>query len=112
MRSDIFSNPDATQMFPVSFFCVGAALFVINFLQTLSKEGLIRLNLSTRRWEYDLSKIRLTEIPADVVQYLTMQMTKLHQNNIQVALKVASCFGSQFGEFKSFSFVLLSPRRA
>mmetsp|Transcript_2684 Transcript_2684/g.4975 ORF Transcript_2684/g.4975 Transcript_2684/m.4975 type:complete len:104 (+) Transcript_2684:1134-1445(+) len=38
----------------------------------------------------------MTEIPADVVQYLTMQMTKLHQNNIQVALKVASCFGSQF----------------
>ena len=40
----------------------------------------------------------MAAIPDDVVQYLTMQMTKLHQNNTQVALKVAACLGSQFGE--------------
>jgi len=46
--------------------------------------------------EYDLSKIRMTEIPPDVVKYLTIQMSKLYQNNAQVALKVAACFGTEF----------------
>ncbi|KAL7540418.1 hypothetical protein ACHAXR_012736 [Thalassiosira sp. AJA248-18] len=74
----------------------GSALFVRNFLLSLSKDGLIWFNLSTQRWEYDLSKIRMTEVPPDVVKYLTMQMSLLYQNNAQVALKVAACFGTEF----------------
>ena len=66
----------------------GAALFITNFLRTLSRDGLIRFNLSTRRWEYDLQQIFKTVIPPDVRQFLTMQMTKLGHYQC-LALKVS-----------------------
>ncbi len=73
----------------------GVVLFVINLLKSLCEEGLLRFNLSSRRWEYDKRRIETSTINADVsgvTMYLNQQMTRL-EHKIQLGLKVAACFG-------------------
>jgi len=73
----------------------GAALFLVNFLQSLGEEGVIRFNLSKRRNEYDIGHIRRKEVPAGAVLYMKSQMSKL-LSGYSLALKVASCLGHEF----------------
>ncbi|KAL7537767.1 hypothetical protein ACHAXR_008044 [Thalassiosira sp. AJA248-18] len=73
----------------------GAPMYVVNFLQSLCEEGLIRFNLTDRRWEYQIKGILLKELPEGVVQYLTSQMEKLPQS-YRLVLKVAACLGHSF----------------
>ena len=73
----------------------GIILFVLKFLKSLNDEGLLWFSMTSRRWEFDLNKIRPKEISDDVVQHMTQQMTRLSQR-MQVALKVAACLGPNF----------------
>ena len=73
----------------------GIILFVLKFLKSLNDEGLLWFSMTSRRWEFDLNKIRPKEISDDVVQHMTQQMTRLSQR-MQMALKVAACLGPNF----------------
>ena len=73
----------------------GCPNYLVNFLRSLEREGLIRFSLATRRWEYSLARIMRTDIPNEIVEYMTMQMSKLPQS-YQLALKLASCLGHSF----------------
>eukprot|EP00804_Cyclotella_cryptica_P016522 CCRYP_004731-RA/>CCRYP_004731-RA protein AED:0.12 eAED:0.12 QI:171/1/1/1/0.77/0.7/10/1096/934 len=73
----------------------GVVLFVLKFLKSLNVEGLLWFSLTSRRWEFDTSKIRRKEISTDVVTYMTNRMTRL-PNEIQSGLKFAACLGTKF----------------
>ena len=63
----------------------GSPLFCLNFLS----DGLIRFNLTTRRWDYDRKSILMKEIQLSVVQYMKSQKEKLPLS-YRLVLKLAS----------------------
>lgn len=71
----------------------GSPLFCVNFL----RDGMVRFNLHTRRWEYDIKSILMKETPPSVVQYMKGQMAKLPQSYCLV-LKLAACLGDHFDQ--------------
>mmetsp|Transcript_1921 Transcript_1921/g.4149 ORF Transcript_1921/g.4149 Transcript_1921/m.4149 type:complete len:1254 (-) Transcript_1921:1038-4799(-) len=73
----------------------GLILFAVGFLKSLHEEGMIRFNLNTGKWQYNVNDIRQRIIPTDVVQHLSERMTRL-PNNIQSLLKIAACLGFEF----------------
>jgi predicted ATPase len=73
----------------------GIIMFVLKFLESLNNEGLLWLSMSSRRWEFDLNKIRLKEISEDVVQHMTQHMTRLDKK-IQMGLRLSACLGPNF----------------
>ena len=72
----------------------GVILFIVNFLRYLNNEGLLRFNLSTGCWEYDRYLIERESMSGieGVTHYLSRKLTRL-EPQIQLALKIASCFG-------------------
>ena len=73
----------------------GIIMFILKFLKSLNEEGLLWFSMTSRRWEYDLNKIRLKEISEDVVQHMTQHMTRLSKR-MQMGLKLAACLGPNF----------------
>ena len=73
----------------------GVILFVTNFLRSLYEERLIYFNLTTLRYEYDISKIQAKEVSSDIIDFLSERIMRLPQS-IQTSLKVAACLGSTF----------------
>lgn len=73
----------------------GIIMFLLRFLKSLNDEGLLWFSLSSRRWEFDLNKIRIKQISEDVVQHMTLAMAKL-EKNMQMGLRTAACLGSNF----------------
>ncbi|KAL7531691.1 hypothetical protein ACHAXR_008840 [Thalassiosira sp. AJA248-18] len=73
----------------------GSPNYVVNFLWSLNREGIIRFNLATRRWEYRIEAIRRKEVPKEIVEYMMMQMTSLPPS-YRLVLKLASCLGHSF----------------
>ena len=65
------------------------------FLRSLLSDGMIRYNLTTRRYDYDTNKILMKEIPQEIVQYLASKMSLLPQS-YRLVLKLASCLGFCF----------------
>ena len=55
----------------------GIVLFVVQFLKSLSEEGLLWFSLDSRRWEFDISRVRSKHISQDVVQFVDQKMKKL-----------------------------------
>jgi len=70
----------------------GNPLFLRQLLDLLQHQGYIYLNLSPRRWAWDIDKITNLEISDDVVALLIKEMQRLHAD-LQLCLKVASCMG-------------------
>ena len=71
----------------------GNPLFISRLMASLSKEGLLRLNLSRRRWEWDLDKIRCQKLPDDVAKFL-MQSIEALPEDVKSSMFVLSCFGA------------------
>ena len=71
--------------------CAGSPLFLRLFLS----DGMIRFNLTTHTWDYDIRKIAMKEIPVELVQYLTSRMSQL-PHSFRLVLKLASCLGDSF----------------
>ncbi|KAK1742678.1 putative AAA ATPase [Skeletonema marinoi] len=71
----------------------GNPLFVCRLMRSLNKEGLLRLSLSRRRWEWDTKKIRSRTLPDDVAIFLTDSLGEL-PDKVQWALFILSCFGA------------------
>ena len=71
--------------------CAGSPLFLRSFLS----DGMIRFNLTTRRWDYDIQQIVMKEIPGELVQYMASRMSQLPLS-FRLVLKLASCLGHSF----------------
>ena len=71
--------------------CAGSPLFLRTFLT----DGMIRFNLTTRRWDYDTEKIVTKEIPGELVSYMTSRMSQLPAS-FRLVLKLAACLGHSF----------------
>ncbi|KAL7529511.1 hypothetical protein ACHAWF_007754, partial [Thalassiosira exigua] len=72
----------------------GNPFFVSQLVVSLYKEGLLRLNLGRRRWEWDEDKISARRLPTDVVEFL-VHTIRGQPANVQSSLRVLSCFGAQ-----------------
>ena len=98
MISEVFSLPPnlSQQLSSVVFNkTAGHPIYVINFIESLCNEGLIRFSLITGCCEYQIRKIRLKELPTGVVQYMKSRMEKLH-HQYRLVLEVAACLGQPF----------------
>lgn len=65
------------------------------FLRSFLSDGMIRFNLTSRRWDYDTRKILMKEIPKETIQYLASRMAQLPLS-YRLVLKLACCLGHQF----------------
>lgn len=72
----------------------GNPFFVSRLILSLSKNGLLRLNLSRRRWDWDEEKIQSTKLSDDVVSFLISTIGGLPAD-VQSALTLMSCFGTR-----------------
>jgi len=73
----------------------GVILFVIRFLKTLNKEGSLVYSMTSRRWTWDLEKIKSKRVSKDVVIHTTLQMNSLPKL-VQIGFMSAACLGSNF----------------
>lgn len=71
----------------------GNPLFVSRLLLSLNRDGLLNLSLNRRRWVWDESLIKSTELPTDVATFFSRVISML-STEVQSALQVLSCFGS------------------
>ncbi|WP_392531508.1 AAA family ATPase [Nostoc sp. C117] len=81
----------------------GNPFFSIQFLKSLSDEGLIVLNFDVGYWQYDISKIKELALTDDVVEFIAHQIEKLPINT-QKVLKLGACIGNQF-DLKNLAIV-------
>jgi predicted ATPase len=70
----------------------GNPLFLSKMLLSLEREGLLRLSLSRRRWEWDEEKIQSRKLPDDVAKFFVHSINTLPMD-VKIALGVLSCFG-------------------
>ncbi len=73
----------------------GVILFIVRFLNLLNKQGYLVFCLKSRRWTWDLEKIKARRVSDDVVVHTTLQMNSLPKP-IQTGLMSAACLGSNF----------------
>lgn len=73
----------------------GNPLFLSQFLYSLYREHLIQLNKKEWRWQWNLERIKNSQITDSVVELIANRISKFPQNTIET-LKLASCIGSQF----------------
>mmetsp|Transcript_31442 Transcript_31442/g.47743 ORF Transcript_31442/g.47743 Transcript_31442/m.47743 type:complete len:1275 (+) Transcript_31442:33-3857(+) len=72
----------------------GNALFVKQFLTSLFEAGFLRYSPSVRRWTWDIDNIRSKRVTDGVAELMMDKMLRL-KSNVQYALMVAACLGSQ-----------------
>ena len=70
----------------------GSPYFALEFLKSLVDRRLLKYSLRERRWIWDESGVRSENITDNVLYLLTVKMANLPEN-IQLSLKVMSCFG-------------------
>ena len=70
----------------------GNPYFAMTFLQSLCQKRLLTYNLRDKCWEWRMDRILAENIAPNVLGMLTSNMKNCAQN-VQDALKVASCFG-------------------
>ncbi len=72
-------------------------LFVLAFLRSLVDEGLLEFSLERRRWTWDENQIRSADVADNVLYLLSSDMSGL-PDDVQLALKVAACFGTKIDD--------------
>jgi predicted ATPase len=72
----------------------GNPFFFSQLMASIYRDGLVRLSLSRRRWEWDEDKIQSTKLPDDVVALLSFTIER-SSNEVQNALCALSCFGAR-----------------
>ncbi len=73
----------------------GNPFFSIQFIQKLSRDGLIKFAVKKRYWECDISEIKALVLTDDIVEFMALQLQKLPRETQQV-LKLAACIGNRF----------------
>jgi hypothetical protein len=71
----------------------GNPLFVLECLRSLVDRGLLQYSFRARCWTWDTDKISAEDITDNVCELLTTKMVGL-RGDTQLALKIASCFGT------------------
>ena len=72
----------------------GNPFFVEVFLRSLLDSAVLKYSLRERRWIWDIDKIEAENITDNATHLLVNKMTGLPEN-IQLTLKILSCFGIQ-----------------
>jgi predicted ATPase len=62
-------------------------------LLSLNREGLMHLNLTRYRWEWDEEKIQSRKLPDDVAMFFEQSINTL-PIDVKIALVTLSCFGA------------------
>ena len=70
----------------------GNALFLSRLVESLNRDGLIKLSLTKHRWVWDEERIQSIELPADVASFFSRNIQMLSPE-IQSVLQVLACFG-------------------
>jgi len=73
----------------------GNAFFVTQFLKSLYEDRLIQFDPSSRKWEWDIGKIRDQNLPDDVVDLMAGKIQRMSKGT-QNVLKLAACVGASF----------------
>ncbi|MCP4132043.1 MAG: AAA family ATPase [bacterium] len=72
----------------------GNPFFVNQFMKTLYKENLLKLD-PVQGWQWEITKIRKTQITDNVVELMAQKITKLPLKTQEV-LKICACTGNRF----------------
>ncbi|WP_448603902.1 SpoIIE family protein phosphatase [Thermoleptolyngbya sp.] len=86
----------------------GNPFFLTEFLKSLYAEGLLNYDASSGNWQWDLSQIRDTGLPEDVVELMADKIQKLEPDTQRV-LRLAACLGNQF-DVPTLAIVSDSPQ--
>lgn len=70
----------------------GSAFYILQFMQTLVDDGLLRYSWRKRVWKWDLNGIKQKQVSDDVVDILTKKMFR-SPDETRFLLKVAACLG-------------------
>jgi predicted ATPase len=70
----------------------GNPFFVLEFLRSLVDKNLLEYSVEKRSWVWDEDSVSSMDITGNVLHLLSSKMTGLSEN-MQLALKVAACFG-------------------
>ncbi|BAZ50813.1 multi-sensor signal transduction multi-kinase [Nostoc sp. NIES-4103] len=81
----------------------GNPFFATKFIKSLYQDGLIRLNLETGFWQYQIEEIQALSLTDDVVEFMAIQIQKMPKNS-QKLLKLAACIGNEF-DLKTISII-------
>jgi len=73
----------------------GNPFFLIQLLQSLYKEQIIKFDADENKWTWDIQKIRQKKITDNVVDLMLNKLKELTQT-AQKALRYAACIGNQF----------------
>ena len=73
----------------------GNALFLKEFLQALYKENLLTYSYATRKWQWEVEKIRQLNVTENILDLLASKIQKLPAATQRV-LTLAACLGNQF----------------
>ncbi|KAL3822933.1 hypothetical protein ACHAXA_011648 [Cyclostephanos tholiformis] len=72
----------------------GNPFFFSQLMISLCRDGLVRLSLSRRRWEWEEEKVQSLKLPDNVAALLSSNITRLPKE-VQSALCTLSCFGAR-----------------
>ena len=72
----------------------GNPFFIVQFLKSIVKNGMLEYSVQSRRWIWDLDVIDMQMISEGVAELLTTRFDQLPDFVLR-ALKIASCLGSQ-----------------
>ena len=73
----------------------GNPYFTMEFLNALYREGSLRLDFKTGKWEWDAAAIFAHTATDNVVDFLTEQLANLEPSTVE-ALVAAACLGNEF----------------
>ena len=73
----------------------GNPFFTRQVLRSLEDQGLLKLDIATGRWRWDMDTLRDRDFTTSVIELLVGKLKELHVD-IQETLKVAACIGNQF----------------
>jgi hypothetical protein len=70
----------------------GNPFFVLAFMRSLVDTGLLEYSINTKRWVWDEDDLSSMDVTGNVLYLLSSKMSGL-STSIQLALKIAACFG-------------------
>lgn len=73
----------------------GNPFFVIQFVMTLSDEGLVHFDREERRWRWDIDRIREKGYTDNVADLMAGKLRKLTERTVQ-EVRLAACLGNRF----------------
>ena len=82
----------------------GNAFFLRQFLKSLFEEGLLEFDFNTQKWNWDIVNVEKLNMTDNVIELMSGKIKKLTQD-LQEALKMASCIGNRF-DLKTISLAI------